>query len=57
MWLETKLVTEVFEALSLGNVNISQCKQSRLGLCIRKKYHVHCIPLKTHYGSSKAFGR
>lgn len=32
MWLETKLVTEVFEALSLGNVNISQRKQSRLGL-------------------------
>lgn len=56
MWLETKLVTEVFEALSLGSVNISQCKQSRLGLCIRKKYHVHCIPLKTQYASLKALG-
>ena len=57
MWLEMKLVAEVFEALNLGNVNISQCKQSRLGLCIRKKNHVHCIPRKTQYGSPKAFGR
>lgn len=57
MWLETKLVTEVFEALSLGNVNIGQCKQSRLGLCVRKKYYVHYIPLKTQYASLKAYGR
>lgn len=54
MWFETKLVAEVFEALSLGNVNISLCKQSRLGLCIRKKNHVHCIPRKTQYSSPKS---
>jgi hypothetical protein len=57
MCLETKLVTEEFEALSSGCVSINQCKHSRLGGCSRKKYHVHEIPRKNTVGSLKAFGR
>lgn len=33
--------TSEFEALSSCCVNINQCKHSRLGCCIRKKYYVH----------------